>query len=224
MLDNNMNNNQKKMLLVLLFINFINTTYSKNLPDSTGRSFVQILGFELEKIYLKDILVKLGNTVQYNSGDAALSSTRIHYYIIKDSTYITFNSGEMGGGERVTSFYISKHPPKEKYHVNSQETFSLYDLGGIRIGFKKDKFLSYFPVKNRFEKSEIDYYRMGFENKKKPDIFIHYENKIIMNKEEINYFNIKDISDAFFDETITIIPQFLNDKLFSLKINKVTSY
>jgi len=211
-----------KNKIIILFIFLLTNCNAQYSFDSTGRVFSKLYGVKLEKATINEVQRLLGDAEIYQDGDAASSSTRVNYFIKKDNLYIVFDSGEMGGGVIINSFNISLIPVKEKYTINSRVSMSRKDLQGIHLGMSKIDFFKIFPSKYIMDSSKQDYDKIGFFDIKKPDRFILFDNKIPMTKEDIKYFRIKNLKNAFFDETIWIIPTFKCDTLVELNVSKST--
>jgi hypothetical protein len=209
--------------MILFLILFTNCCAQQSF-DTTGRAFTQLYGVTLEETTIEKAQSLLGSTKEYRDGDAALSSHRINYFIKKDNLYITFDAGEMGGGKRITSFRLSITPLKEKYTTNTKVFLSKTDLFGIRLGMSKYKFFKMFPNQYIMDTSKQEYSKMDFLDRKKPDRFIYFYNKMPMKKKDIEYFHIENLQDAFYGESIDMIPTFKRDSLVKLDIGKTTSY
>ncbi len=134
-------------IILLLWLFLFTNCYSQQSFDSTGRVFTKLYGIVLEKTTIKEAQKLLGRTKEYQDGDAASSSHRINYFIKKDDLYLTFDSGEMDGGETIGSFTFSLKQLKEKYVVNGKVFLSKTDLFGIRLGMSKYDFFKLFPAR-----------------------------------------------------------------------------
>ena len=169
--------------------------------------YVRLFDFELERNKLSDILVRLGYSEIYRSGDASFASTRIHYYCAKESTYITFNSSEVGGGIYITEFILSKYKPngEESFKTLNDLRFQVKDIGGLRLGLSRNTISTILGEKTKITraKAEKEFYRRikATENKSK----------------KINAVEI------YFDELISITCTFTEDRVTKIEIIKVTS-
>ena len=197
-------------IIILWFCLFANC-YSQQSFDSTGRVFTKLYGVALEKTTIEEAKLLLGRTKEYQDGDAALSSHRINYFIKKDNLYITFDSGEMDGGEKIGSFTISLIPLKEKWAINGDVSLSKMDLFGIHLGMSKYDFLKLFSVQYIMDSTKQEYRKTEFLDCKKPDCYIQFRNKV------------ECLQNSFLEECIMIIPTFKNDRLVTLNVGKTTS-
>jgi len=123
------------IILIIILSGFSTQIFSDD--DTTGTIFTELLKFELEKDSINTILKKNGQTIIYKDGDASESSTRINYFIKNENCYVTFDSGEMGGGDIVTCFILRAKNNGEDSKPISDLVFSKTDLGGSPT-FRKD--------------------------------------------------------------------------------------
>jgi len=180
--------------------------------ESNGEKYTQLFGFHLNKSTLTDVQTKLGEVPVISDGDASESSHRINYYFKKDNCYITFDSGEMGGGIYITSFTLSIGKPHEKYLVKDSVNLSNDDLGGLRIGMTIDDIKSLFGKNIKLENNVFKFI---------------YESKRPMTVEEKKYFQKKgtDISvNPYYDIFIVISCNFIKDKTSQIQITRTESY
>lgn len=213
-----------KYISLILFIILFTNCCAQHTFDTTGRAFAQLYNVVLEETTIEKAQKLLGSAEEYRDGDAALSSHRINYHIKKDNLHITFDAGEIGGGEKITSFHIAINPLKEKYTINTDMFLSKTDLFGIRLGMSKYEFFKMFPNQYIMDSSKQEYNKTDFLDCKKPDRFVHFYNKLQMKKKDIEYFHIENFQDAFYDESISMIPTFKSDSLIELDVSKTTSY
>ena len=211
----------RKSLLLLCIIAVAAPVQSQVAHDATGRSYAKIFGSELEKMTLHDVFTKLGSARCYESGDAAEYEKRAHYYLKKDSSFLTFTSGELDGGNRISALKLSTVKPKEGFTVNTEVKLIQEDLGGIRLGMSQEQLLNSIPASAIFNKTNPEYDSIIFLGKK-PDTLIRFENVIPMTGQEINQPKYKDLRYQAWHEFISIIPVFRDGKLAEIVIGKTT--
>jgi hypothetical protein len=130
---------QSRYVLIEYLVYKMNPDYFRADPvtiDEMGEAYTSFFGLHIEDSTINECISKFGDTKIIGSGDAATSSTRINYYFKDENSFVTFNSGEMGGGENITDVTVSNQC-KEKYRVISNYKFSNSDFGNLRLGLKK---------------------------------------------------------------------------------------
>ncbi len=211
----------RKGLLLLCIIAAVAPVQSQVAQDASGRSYARIFGSELEKMTFHDVSAKLGTAKCYESGDAAEYEKRAHYYLKKDNIFLTFTSGELDGGNRVSGLKLSLIKPREEFTVNTDVKLVQDDIGGIRLGMTRDQLLKSFHASAIFDKTRPEYEKMVFLGKK-PGMLIRFENLIPMTGLEIEQQKIMKPQDQVWHEFISIIPVFKSGKLAEIVIGKTT--
>ena len=197
-----------KLLLPLLLLCLSITALSSSvIVDNTGRAYASFFKLHIEKSSLNDCIVKFGETKIYKDGDASDSSLRINYYFSDEDSYVTFNSGEMGGGKYITSVTVCNEKVNEEYKTISNYRFRDGDFGNLRLGLKRETI--------------VDSFRSLKWNNTIAER--HYENKVKMSNEEKDTRGI-DVRDAFYDEIIAVKFYFKEDNLYKFSISKVTTF
>ena len=189
--------------------------------DASGRSYTRILGLELEKMTFPDVFVKLGPAKCYESGDAGDYDKRTHYYLKNNKAFLTFSSGEIDGGVRISVLKLSIVQPKEQFTVNATVKLLPEDIGGIRMGMTGEQLFKSIPASAILDKSKPEYDRYTFKEKK-PDTFIVFENVIPMTGQGSQQQKITDPKYQVWHELIMIVPVFRNGKLIEITISKTT--
>jgi hypothetical protein len=164
----------------------------------------------------------LGTAVSIESGDAGDYEKRVNYFLKNDNIFLSFTSGEMGGGQYIDGLMVSSLKPPGKYVNNADYRLSGSDFGGIRLGITKERFFKSIPKRAILDKSTPRYTSYSFQGDK-PDTLIEFENIIPMTKEESGRTHINDPEYQNWYEFISITPEFKNGKLVELTIIKVTS-
>jgi hypothetical protein len=153
--------------IIILLIAFKVVVYAF---DSTGDSYVNLFGFQVNKTTLSEVQKKIGGASVITDGDAGNSSKRINYFIKKSNCYITFDVSEMGGDETITAFILSSQKPNESFTEIKTLDLSPCDIGGLHLGMDFD------DLKRIFGKDLKSYNNQPY---------IHFEKQIPLTEKEI---------------------------------------
>ena len=177
--------------------------------DTTGVIYTKLLNFELEVSTISDIFKKLGKSEIIISGDAGEYSKRFSYYLSSQNIFITFDVTEVGNYTTIHKYVLSESISDSLYQINSIIRINENDLGGLRIGMSRTKFLQIFGTLCRIDGDRI---------------FISFHQKIPPETaRKIKY--IPDDSQIIFcDQSISLSAKFKNNKMIQLSLFKFTTY
>jgi hypothetical protein len=134
-----------------------------------------------------------------------------YVFASKDPSFLTFESGVMGGFEQITGFRISTVRPSGKCSLTKVNIDSLATDSGVHLGQNIEDFKKILPV---------EFKRLGSK------LVYETATKRMATKEELEKLRINwpDERQDYFDVTTTIRAKFKDDRLIDFSIQRIESY
>lgn len=162
---------------------------------------------------IDEIQAEYGKAPILRSGREDESPLRVCYSntFSKGKAFIVFESGAMGGFERVTGFRITTRYPRQQCPITKVSISSLTSGNGVRL--------------LQLHKEFLEKFRIEFKQKEE-QLWYEGESKREATKEELD--RIRSMwpneKQTFFDVIINIKADFKKDKLVDYSVSKVESY
>lgn len=112
--------------------------------DSTFSHYARLLNFTLEKSPIGEVQRELGKVQTNDGGDGGDRSERATYYFPLEKSYVTFDVTEMGSDSTILQFLLRSESNSEAFVTVHNKSFARSDLGGLRLGMRKEDFISQF--------------------------------------------------------------------------------
>ena len=119
--------------------------------------FSRFAGFTLWQSSLSDVAAAIGPSRPVHSGDSATSYTRLCYRAGK--AFVTFASGEMGGGQLLESVVLSLTPPDIACAIpRNTSPFAKLEIDGLWLGMSMAQFKEAVPVPAKWKGARADFH------------------------------------------------------------------
>jgi hypothetical protein len=189
---------------------FANTAFAITVPTGIWSIDNVTIGkttfSEIQKLYGPSTVYKIGKEEEADENICYV------YSKAKNSVFLIFESGVMGGNERdITGFELSFHNVHRDCTPTAIDITNLSTRNGVRLNQNISDFKNLLPLKFKKSGSELIY--TGLE-------------KRYMTEEELKKTRAAwpDAATTYFDVTITIKANFINNRLSDFYVHKIESY